>query len=140
MGPMDGRNGTYYGISLTHSRGTNAGTYHGRSYFKCSKNHGTFVKLEKILKIVKKRDGIRVSMSESLKLPDRGKGIVKFVGKTQFAKGIWYGIELHKKGNSDGSINNIQYFKCNHSCGIFIHEEKLFATLRGNTSVFLFAF
>ncbi|SCV02531.1 LAME_0H02454g1_1 [Lachancea meyersii CBS 8951] len=39
-------------------------------------------------------------------------GTVKFVGETEFAKGVWCGIELNdKSGKNDGSVNGIRYFE-----------------------------
>lgn len=40
-------------------------------------------------------------------------GIVRFMGQTQFAPGIWVGIELNEPlGKNNGSINGVEYFKC----------------------------
>ncbi|XP_064477315.1 CAP-Gly domain-containing linker protein 3-like isoform X2 [Ornithodoros turicata] len=48
------------------------------------------------------------------------KGIVKFVGETQFAPGQWCGIELFKpQGKNDGSVNGVSYFTCPPNHGIF---------------------
>lgn len=41
------------------------------------------------------------------------RGIVRFVGKTQFAPGNWVGVELMEEtGKNNGSINGVEYFKC----------------------------
>lgn len=51
-----------------------------------------------------------ISLQDTV-LVNEMKGRVKFIGETQFAKGIWYGIELDKPlGKNDGSVNGIRYF------------------------------
>ncbi|KAH8857664.1 CAP-Gly domain-containing linker protein 4 [Schistosoma japonicum] len=48
------------------------------------------------------------------------KGILRFIGQTQFAPGIWYGVELEQPvGKNNGSINGIRYFDCAVGHGIF---------------------
>ena len=40
-------------------------------------------------------------------------GILRFCGRTDFASGVWCGVELHEKcGKSDGSVAGVTYFKC----------------------------
>lgn len=52
----------------------------------------------------------KISLQDTV-LVNEMKGRVKFIGETQFAKGIWYGIELDKPlGKNDGSANGIRYF------------------------------
>lgn len=55
-------------------------------------------------------------------------GLVKFVGNTEFADGIWYGIELDNcLGRNDGSVNGKQYFemKKKGQYGIFCRLSSL---------------
>lgn len=52
-------------------------------------------------------------------------GIVRFIGETEFAPGIWIGIELHKGvGKNDGSVSGIRYFDCEKTgtYGIFVRK------------------
>ncbi|CAI7996554.1 CAP-Gly domain-containing linker protein 4, partial [Geodia barretti] len=57
-------------------------------------------------------------------------GVVRFIGTTQFAKGVWLGIELRKpNGKNDGSVKGHRYFRCKPSHGLFVKPEK--ATHRG---------
>ncbi|KAJ6246040.1 guanine nucleotide exchange factor [Anaeramoeba flamelloides] len=64
--------------------------------------------------------------SLSKKIGDRIKvhgsqGTIKFLGETQFAPGLWIGIEFDKQaGNNDGQINRVKYFDCKSGHGLFI--------------------
>lgn len=52
-------------------------------------------------------------------------GIVRYIGETEFAPGVWIGIELHKgTGKNDGSVNGKRYFECQKSgnYGIFVRR------------------
>ena len=52
-------------------------------------------------------------------------GTVRFIGETEFAPGVWIGIELHKGvGKNDGSVSGIRYFDCEKtgSYGIFVRK------------------
>ncbi|CAH8535486.1 unnamed protein product [Schistosoma turkestanicum] len=66
------------------------------------------------------------------------KGILRFIGETQFAPGTWYGIELDQPvGKNNGSINGIRYFDCNIGHGIFApinRIQKLPSTIRSMSS------
>lgn len=67
------------------------------------------------------------SMNIGDKVEVRGEtGWIRFIGETDFANGIWYGIELEKtRGKNDGSVNNKHYFKCDHLHGIFVRQSML---------------
>ncbi|EPY52340.1 hypothetical protein SPOG_01666 [Schizosaccharomyces cryophilus OY26] len=48
-------------------------------------------------------------------------GIVRFAGSTDFASGIWLGVEMvDKVGRNDGSIQGKRYFTCEEGKGVFI--------------------
>jgi len=48
------------------------------------------------------------------------KGIIAFIGETQFAPGVWAGILLNEPvGKNDGSVNGVRYFACRPLHGIF---------------------
>ena len=59
--------------------------------------------------------------------------IVRFIGKTHFAKGLWYGVELTGKdsgaGRHNGRVDDVQYFRCaNDSAGdhgLFIQLSRI---------------
>lgn len=40
-------------------------------------------------------------------------GLMRFCGRTVFARGLWAGVELDEPaGKNDGSIDGILYFRC----------------------------
>jgi len=48
------------------------------------------------------------------------KGIIAFIGETQFAPGVWAGVLLDEPvGKNDGSVSGVRYFACEPSHGIF---------------------
>ncbi|XP_078085751.1 CAP-Gly domain-containing linker protein 4 isoform X8 [Mustelus asterias] len=53
-------------------------------------------------------------------------GIIQFYGKTSFAPGYWYGIELDKpNGKNDGSVGGVQYFTCQPKHGVFAPPSRV---------------
>ena len=41
------------------------------------------------------------------------KGFVRFVGPTEFAAGIWVGVELEEpRGKNNGTVDGKKYFNC----------------------------
>lgn len=56
-------------------------------------------------------------------------GYVKFIGKTQFAPGVWAGVLLDEPvGKNDGSVAGVKYFVCEPMRGIFARPGKLTRT------------
>ncbi|CAF0741452.1 unnamed protein product [Rotaria sordida] len=56
--------------------------------------------------------------------------IVRFIGRTVFADGIWIGIEFVSRplGKNDGSVNGQIYFQCKQNHGLFIRPNRLTLT------------
>lgn len=53
-------------------------------------------------------------------------GLIKFLGKTEFAPGLWAGILLEDAvGKNDGSVAGVKYFSCEPLRGIFARPSKL---------------
>ncbi|XP_054711721.1 CAP-Gly domain-containing linker protein 1-like [Uloborus diversus] len=56
-------------------------------------------------------------------------GCLKFLGKTQFAPGLWAGVLLDDaEGKNDGSVAGVKYFSCEPMRGIFTRPQKLSKT------------
>eukprot|EP00930_Biecheleria_cincta_P028740 TRINITY_DN20040_c0_g1_i1.p1 TRINITY_DN20040_c0_g1~~TRINITY_DN20040_c0_g1_i1.p1 ORF type:complete len:1338 (+),score=333.29 TRINITY_DN20040_c0_g1_i1:210-4223(+) len=53
-------------------------------------------------------------------------GTVRFAGKTEFAAGVWVGIELDEAvGRNDGTVKDVSYFKCQPNYGIFVRPTQV---------------
>ncbi|XP_027136956.1 kinesin-like protein KIF13B isoform X3 [Larimichthys crocea] len=60
-------------------------------------------------------------------------GTVRYVGVTQFAEGVWVGVELDTPvGKNDGSVGGHRYFHCKPGYGVLVRPDRL--TLRDRTS------
>jgi len=86
-------------------------------------------------------DSLRISASLLANTPENAigrlltlagqSGTVRFMGETQFAAGIWVGVELDKPlGKNNGAVGGVEYFTCEHGRGIFVREEVVADLLR----------
>ena len=56
-----------------------------------------------------------------IRLADGRSAVVRFVGETIFAPGIWVGVELDDgNGKNDGSVQGERYFDCAMGNGMFV--------------------
>lgn len=54
------------------------------------------------------------------------KGVVSFIGDTQFSTGEWIGIVLETAdGKNDGSVGGVCYFECQPLHGVFLKRVSL---------------
>eukprot|EP00607_Mallomonas_marina_P002242 CAMPEP_0182438218 /NCGR_PEP_ID=MMETSP1167-20130531/85603_1 /TAXON_ID=2988 /ORGANISM="Mallomonas Sp, Strain CCMP3275" /LENGTH=559 /DNA_ID=CAMNT_0024631469 /DNA_START=22 /DNA_END=1698 /DNA_ORIENTATION=+ len=54
------------------------------------------------------------------------KGVVRFIGDTQFASGEWIGVELDAPdGKNDGSVADVRYFQCAVNHGVFVKRAQI---------------
>ncbi|XP_025091314.1 CAP-Gly domain-containing linker protein 1-like isoform X4 [Pomacea canaliculata] len=53
-------------------------------------------------------------------------GVLKYVGETDFAKGVWAGVELDEAlGKNDGAVAGKRYFDCKAMHGLFAPVHKI---------------
>jgi len=56
--------------------------------------------------------------------PNRDPGIVKFIGRTHFSEGEWFGAHLDEPlGKNDGTVRGKKYFECPMNHGIFVRRS-----------------
>lgn len=54
-------------------------------------------------------------------------GTLRFLGLTQFAGGLWAGVQLDStRGKSDGCVAGTRYFECSPNCGLFAPANRVF--------------
>jgi len=52
---------------------------------------------------------------------EKGKGTIAFFGETEFADGLWVGIELDEAiGKNNGTVQGHTYFVCADNHGLFM--------------------
>ena len=55
-----------------------------------------------------------------------GRGVVRFIGNTEFSTGKWVGIVLQKpNGKNNGTVQGIQYFSCEPNYGVFVRPSQV---------------
>lgn len=70
--------------------------------------------------------GVSVNVLSSNPSISQKPGTIAFVGPTEFAPGIWVGVELENaEGKNDGSVKGVRYFKCRSRHGIFVRHDKI---------------
>ena len=53
-------------------------------------------------------------------------GTLHFCGTTDFAPGIWAGVELDlPEGKNDGTVEGVSYFVCKPDRGVFVQPNKI---------------
>ncbi|KFO23316.1 CAP-Gly domain-containing linker protein 4 [Fukomys damarensis] len=137
--------GYWYGIELEKPHGKNDGSVGGVQYFSCSPRYGIFAPPSRVQRSktalrrswssatsagglessVKLHDGSQVLLTSSNEM-----GTVRYVGPTDFASGIWLGLELRSaKGRNDGAVGDKRYFTCKPNHGVLVRPSRV--TYRG---------
>ncbi|XP_058143776.1 CAP-Gly domain-containing linker protein 4 [Dasypus novemcinctus] len=74
---------------------------------------------------VKLLEGAQVLLGSSNEM-----GTIRYVGPTDFAPGIWLGLELRSaKGKNDGAVGDKRYFTCKPNHGLLVRPSRV--TYRG---------
>uniref|UniRef100_A0A8B9PU49 CAP-Gly domain containing linker protein family member 4 n=1 Tax=Apteryx owenii TaxID=8824 RepID=A0A8B9PU49_APTOW len=74
---------------------------------------------------VKLHEGSQVLLTSSNEM-----GTIRYIGPTEFAPGIWLGLELRSaKGKNDGSVGEKRYFTCKLNHGVLVRPSRV--TYRG---------
>ena len=72
------------------------------------------------------RCGVGLRVGARVKIGGIKPGILRYLGTTHLAPGIFCGIELLEAlGTHDGEVNGHRYFHCPPNCGIFAPKEKV---------------
>ncbi|XP_066560006.1 CAP-Gly domain-containing linker protein 3 isoform X3 [Amia ocellicauda] len=71
-------------------------------------------------------DGLKIELGDQVLVAGQKQGIVRFYGKTDFAPGYWFGVELDKPtGKHDGSVFGVRYFNCLPKHGVFAPPSRV---------------
>ena len=71
--------------------------------------------------------GSNLSLSQRVLVANSVQGVIKYIGTTDFASGVWIGINLDEpRGKNDGSVNGKRYFSCPQKHGVFAPPSKVF--------------
>ncbi|XP_015478568.1 CAP-Gly domain-containing linker protein 4 isoform X2 [Parus major] len=74
---------------------------------------------------VKLHEGSQVLLTSSNEM-----GTIRYIGPTDFAPGVWLGLELRSaKGKNDGSVGEKRYFTCRLNHGVLVRPSRV--TYRG---------
>ena len=154
--------GIWVGVVLEMPEGKNNGSVNGVQYFVCAPNHGIFTRPQK-LRLLQRDTSPRQQqgssqeaesrnpaanaspvldlklLREKLKLGDRvlvggaKEGFLRYLGPTEFAKGIWAGVELEEPlGKNDGAVSGKRYNTCIYivyTCTVGIYMYMLYTRL-----------
>lgn len=71
-------------------------------------------------------EGSEVRLGDRVLVVGQRTGVVQYYGETNFAPGLWLGIELDKpSGKNDGSVGGVRYFSCPPKHGVFAPPSRV---------------
>ncbi|XP_065511249.1 CAP-Gly domain-containing linker protein 3 [Caloenas nicobarica] len=72
------------------------------------------------------REGRRVAPGDAVLVAGQRPGRARFYGRTDFAPGYWFGVELDSAGGKhDGSVFGVRYFSCPPKHGVFAPPSRV---------------
>ena len=72
-------------------------------------------------------------VGQQVLIANKIQGVVRYVGSTHFAPGVWVGVEIGvPKGRNDGAVKGRRYFTCEQDYGLFVPPRKL-TVIRGGS-------
>ncbi|XP_056397473.1 CAP-Gly domain-containing linker protein 3 [Hyla sarda] len=72
------------------------------------------------------KEGLNIDLGDQVLVAGQKQGVIRFYGKTDFAPGYWFGIELEKPtGKHDGSVFGVRYFTCSPKHGVFAPPSRV---------------
>ncbi|MGH0148403.1 UNVERIFIED_CONTAM: hypothetical protein FKN15_014133 [Acipenser sinensis] len=72
------------------------------------------------------REGLKIELGDKVLVAGQKQGIIRFYGKTDFAPGYWFGVELDvPTGKHDGSVFGVRYFTCLPKHGVFAPPSRV---------------
>lgn len=78
-------------------------------------------------------DQDRFYEGQKVLIADKIQGVVRYVGPTHFAPGVWVGVEIGvPKGRNDGAVKGRRYFTCEKNYGLFVPPWKLTVVMCGS--------
>eukprot|EP01084_Bolivina_argentea_P114047 203139_1 len=131
IGEVVGKQGVFYGLNLNKGNGKNNGVINNQRYFRIrgNKKTGRFVRLNAIIKIIKRGHNVLYTVGDVVNIKRKGTGVVRFVGIPSFSNTskIMYGVELEvAKGTCSGTFGNTTYFRCKPNHGIYVEQTKVY--------------
>ncbi|XP_077421377.1 CAP-Gly domain-containing linker protein 3 [Vanacampus margaritifer] len=71
-------------------------------------------------------EGLNAEVGDQVLVAGQKSGIVRYFGKTDFAPGLWFGVELDQpSGKHDGSVFGVRYFSCLPKYGVFAPPSRV---------------
>ncbi|XP_029026171.1 CAP-Gly domain-containing linker protein 3 isoform X1 [Betta splendens] len=71
-------------------------------------------------------EGTNVDVGDQVLVAGQKHGTVRYFGKTDFAPGFWFGVELDQPtGKHDGSVFGVRYFSCLPKYGVFAPPSRV---------------
>lgn len=89
VGPTQFAGGKWVGVELDEPVGKNDGSVNGVAYFHCRPSHGIFSPVSRV-----SLEPQPLAVGDTVVLRGDRCATVRFLGNTEFASGIWVGVEL----------------------------------------------